>query len=307
MNENYNIYIHIGFHRTGSTFLQTEFFPVIPNSNCIDQFEIIDELVALTTTDEFIWKNTNIKDVTIKSIEDKLDVTKINIISAEALSGYPFIKSVNRSLILNRIKNIFPEAKIILGIRSQDKLIQSFYSLYIREGGTLKLNELLEKQKKGYFGYSIYDSLIETIDLEALNYSLVLRQLYGLFDKKDVYVFLLEELKNSSKAITNLSDFFNVKITIESKKKVNAKFPDNALIWIRLINILTRGFKSKSKIRHLQKGYINKLISKLVYKSVHNINISYEININEYFKEDNKKLIELLPQYKEYIQNFNKQ
>jgi len=287
--------------------LQTEFFPVIPNSNCIDQFEIIDELVALTTTDEFIWKNTNIKDVTIKSIEDKLDVTKINIISAEALSGYPFIKSVNRSLILNRIKNIFPEAKIILGIRSQDKLIQSFYSLYIREGGTLKLNELLEKQKKGYFGYSIYDSLIETIDLEALNYSLVLRQLYGLFDKKDVYVFLLEELKNSSKAITNLSDFFNVKITIESKKKVNAKFPDNALIWIRLINILTRGFKSKSKIRHLQKGYINKLISKLVYKSVHNINISYEININEYFKEDNKKLIELLPQYKEYIQNFNKQ
>ena len=132
--------------------------------------------------------------------------------------------------------------------------------------------------------------MIETIDLEALNYSLVLRQLYGLFDKKDVYVFLLEELKNSSKAITNLSDFFNVKITIESKKKVNAKFPDNALIWIRLINILTRGFKSKSKIRHLQKGYINKLISKLVYKSVHNINISYEININEYFKEDNKKI-----------------
>ena len=182
MAENYNIYIHVGFHRTGSTFLQTEFFPNIPNSNYINQFDIIEELASITTTDGFIWENTEIKENTFKSLIEKLDSTKINIISAEALSGYPFSKSINRSLVFNRIKTMFPEAKIILGIRSQDKLIQSFYSLYIREGGTLKINELIAENKVGYFGYSIYDSMIETVDLDALKYSLVLNELYDLFN-----------------------------------------------------------------------------------------------------------------------------
>ena len=301
-----NVYIHVGLHRTASTFLQVKYFPMVPNSNYISQLDIVEELVAITTTSEFLWQTTDVKNNTVKSLSKKINAEKINILSAEALSGFPFLKSINRSLIFERLYEIFPNAKLILGIRAQDKLLQSYYSLYIREGGTLKFEELLNNQKRGFFGYTIYDSLIETLDLDTLKYNLIIKELNGLFGVKNVHVFLLEELQESERAIERLSDFLNVEVLINREEKVNAKFPLNALRVIRVLNVLTRGFKSKSKFRNFQKSYLNRLLVKIFRKFDKNKPLRLDVDIRAYFLEANKDLSDMLPAYKSYINNFNK-
>lgn len=100
------IFIHIGMHKTGTTFLQTLIFPKIPNINY----------------------QTKV-DLTTPVVEDK-----INLFSDENLDGGSyrlFASAKQRNTILANLHNLFPSAKIILCIRNKDKWLQSAYKQYI--------------------------------------------------------------------------------------------------------------------------------------------------------------------------------
>lgn len=301
------IYFHIGLHRTATTFLQTKFFPDLIECNFINHFEIYRELINLTTTDEYMWNETNLKDQTKREIESKFK-DRINIISAECLTGFPFLKSINRSIILNRIKTLFPNAKIILGIREQKAIIQSLYFLYIREGGTLHINDLIKKKDKNYFGYTIYDNLIETIDLDAFKYNILIQELFDLFGEENVYVFVLEEFKDNNKSINKLISFLGLsefELSRIKQKKVNKSYPYNSLEMIRWANKFTKGFSSKGRVRSFQKRFINKIFKRIFKDKSEHIYPEIDVNLYEYFLSDNRKLSNLLPSYSEYFINYN--
>ena len=111
------IVIHVGLHKTGTSFLQAEIFPKIKNVNYIGMLRYGSKIY-----------------------EDKL-----NIISDEELSVNPhlppchgnYFDSGQRNVIAERLQSIFPNAKIILGIRNKDTWLRSVYSQYVKGGGTI--------------------------------------------------------------------------------------------------------------------------------------------------------------------------
>jgi len=106
VNMKTEIVIHIGLHKTGTTFLQTEVFPKIPDIN-------YQTKVDLTT---------------------KVEEGKINLFSDENLDGgsYRLFNTVEqRYTILENLHKLYPTAKIILCIRDKDRWLKSAYKQYI--------------------------------------------------------------------------------------------------------------------------------------------------------------------------------
>lgn len=121
------VYIHIGLHKTGTTFLQKQYFPKIK------------EISYLGKIDFHVLGQKKLK-------EDIL-------ISYEGLSGFPWnsqwIKGTNNSfnwmnsfeIALENVKLIFPDAHLIVVFRKHGDLLISLYKQYLQEGGVLKIDE----------------------------------------------------------------------------------------------------------------------------------------------------------------------
>jgi hypothetical protein len=100
------VFIHIGMHKTGTTFLQTEVFPKIPNIN-------YQTKVDLTT---------------------KVEPGKINLFSDENLDGgsYRLFNNANqRDAIIENLHKMFPTAKIIICLRDKEHWLKSAWKQYI--------------------------------------------------------------------------------------------------------------------------------------------------------------------------------
>ena len=103
------IYLHIGLHKTGTSFLQKVIFPKI---NGIDFY------------------NPKLND--LKNIKPKIKT----LISNESLAGQPYsFNQTDRYKTLNFIKKLYPNANIIFVKRNPKNWINSLYKQYIRGGG----------------------------------------------------------------------------------------------------------------------------------------------------------------------------
>jgi hypothetical protein len=104
MNET-KVFIHVGLHKTGTTFLQNEVFPKIPNIN-------YQRHVDLTT---------------------KVEQGELNLFSDENLDGGSyrlFSNPKDRYTIAYNLRQMFPTAKIIISIRNTDSWLISAYKQY---------------------------------------------------------------------------------------------------------------------------------------------------------------------------------
>jgi hypothetical protein len=132
------VVIHLGYHKTGTTFFQNQIFNRLTNVNLIR-----------TAT-----------------FYAPLDDKKLNIISDETLSGSPYVLSnaLIRFDIADRLKLCYPKAKIILGIRDNDAWLKSLYSQFIRNGGIYDFKEWLDKVvDKDYLDHHIYISYLHQL------------------------------------------------------------------------------------------------------------------------------------------------
>jgi len=124
------VIIHIGLHRTGTTFLQKEVFENLEGVN----YMFDDSLHRI-------------------HIEEG-----INLVSNEGLS-----LSMPHSLpykyhVLDNIRRLFPKAKIIVGIREKESWLKSCYYRYVISGGKLSFKEYKEQ----YSNHN-YDSYLKEV------------------------------------------------------------------------------------------------------------------------------------------------
>ena len=168
-----DIIIHVGLHKTGTTFLQEEVFSRIKKVN----------YTGILRYDTKIYKD------------------KINIISDEDLSIRPhlpvnhkdYLNCNQRFVIAKRLHSIFPTAKIIIGIRNKDSWLRSVYSQYVKSGGIYN-----------------YDRFIcESFDHRFLDFDSYIDYLNDLFN--EVLVYRFEDLKqNPFNFVKNICDFIGL-------------------------------------------------------------------------------------------------
>ncbi len=129
-----DIVIHVGLHRTGSTFLQKEVFPKLQNVNYVYRYNMNSRNQLLAV---------------------KLDENKINLISEEGLTRHNFRDDNETSMIeiSNRIYRVFPDARIILVLRDKKEWLNSLYKMNCRYSFDSWFDNIFNKDDLDFDGY----------------------------------------------------------------------------------------------------------------------------------------------------------
>ncbi len=139
-----NVLLHIGYHKTGSTYLQDCFFQPVNGFSTdigVTRTGIVRDFVF---PDNFLFDSERMRGRYMPFIESAELRGLRFVLSHERLSGYPPSGGYDRLLIAHRLQATFPGARVLIIIREQISLIRSLYSQYITDGGDLTLAGFLD-------------------------------------------------------------------------------------------------------------------------------------------------------------------
>lgn len=162
-----HILFHIGYHKTGSSFLQRTLFDDgdVGFVRLGGERRLINRhLIATNSFHE-------LPSETVERIESEAAAAaasgKTLVVSHERLSGYPASGGYDSRLIADRLHGAFPHARVLIVVREQKSFIRSMYSQYLTDGGDLSLRNFLNPPEPhlnripGWdFSFLAYDRLI---------------------------------------------------------------------------------------------------------------------------------------------------
>lgn len=219
-----NTYIHIGYPKTATKFLQFEIFPKLDldyffvGKNPKGKYRIMRRILDDIRKPNNLYITPYYKEQ-VKRITDK---SKHTLISFESLIGDIYNPDIrDMRLIAQRLSTLFPSPKILLCIREEKSMIKSLYSQYIKEGGTLTSWE--------------FENIF--FNRERLNYVIYISQLQGIFGKKNVCIIDFELLEtNDKKFVETICTFMNQPIPEFGNKKINLGYSKKQLELQRFLN-----------------------------------------------------------------------
>ncbi|NVO03696.1 MAG: hypothetical protein HXX09_13450 [Bacteroidetes bacterium] len=300
MLEDNEVFIHIGLPKTATTFFQKEVFPRIQNIKLIQTpFTQYNEAFnSIQYADETIYNEDVVKEELAKYKEFK----KI-LISEESFSGATLsINGLNRSQNANRLKKLLPNARIILFLRGQKNILYSMYNQYVRtHNGTRRLGLFFRFPTANSFYFrenfneltkeSFINFLPNHSHLDLFKYYNLIKLYKSLFEKVDV--FLYEDFcLNPNDTLISFESIFKEPIlnpeTINFEKKTNNSVKKEQIERQIFFNKTNFIFRKKNIANLFFFIYRLKFNSSFLEKETEFINKT----IKNYFKEDNKKIIQ---------------
>lgn len=179
--EDSQIFIHIGYHKTGTTFLQKRIFPELP-VNLISQPDVT-YLALCDNYDSWHFKKVLSQKCTWKGYNK-------TIISQETLSGRGDGNPIwDKFSIADRLYETFPDAKILIVVRNQLDFILSLYTYRVIDRG-------LERQNLSNYLEEKFEKRLK----EKLKYHKLIEYYCTLFGREKVLVLAYEQLVEDSKS-----------------------------------------------------------------------------------------------------------
>lgn len=275
-------FIHVGFQKTGSTFLQMNYFEKHP------------ELSYYPFTRRFpIELNQSL-------FKDRILISNENLIGRPWGYQHPPDRNTknyswlyDNEVLFKNLNNIMSVDGVIIGIREHSHLILSLYKQYLHEGGYKKFDD--------FFDLSKNNGIIKSEDLIfAKRISLIKKYL-----SKNIFIYDIADFRDYGKLEKRLNLFLgisNLELLTRSKlKKANKGVEGRNLKILRALNLINffllkipfvptlnnRLFK-KLKItpRDVCQFYLSPLSGKK-FKLSHNV----EKDISSYYSDDYKKLL----------------
>lgn len=223
--------VHIGLHKTGSTWLQKMFFEADENFHLLNDFKKPweDELckAIIESKDHIEAKNI---------IDERSNPRKINIISAERLSGHPISGGYDMENIANTLRKTTEDIRIILVRREPHSFVKSCYVQLVREGYTGSLEQFLFGSHWKTIGPSrSYFEQEKIVDYYE-----------NLFGKDNLLILEFEEFKiNKAQFIEKLNRFIGSNVVMnENDYQLNVGKADS--------NRTTRALRSMNRMRRTE-------------------------------------------------------
>lgn len=306
--ESLDIVLHVGYHKTGTTFLQKKVFNTFDDVLYLGRSWVHKDLNTffydLSFTNALEFKGDDLRKRFYRIVEDiitekGIDISskKMILISHESLhSGSDYFGSKIKDQA-NRIKEVLPNSKIIIGIRNQLKIIESHYTNYIHHGG---------KQRFAFF----YNQSFAFSNLKSkLKYNEVASYYINLFGRESVHILVFEHVfLNPDFRLDGLTDFLGLHaIEVQKEKAVNKRISKFSISFVRMINCLltkdfeeqyharlkgTQSFSEKLRwffIRNLKKIEASKLFPKVLF-SYHYLNEKQKDEILNFYYGANCEL-----------------
>jgi hypothetical protein len=261
-----DLFFHIGFHKTGSTWLQKNLFSNIEYFNLLNNYaepwtDVLISYLIQTNINEF--DSLHFRNLVLKNYK----TNKINIVSAERISGHPFSGGYDSLSLAKKIKKSFPDAKIIIVKREINSFKLSCYKQQISRGypGTFsqffKNNWILPPKSEFYFDHK------NITDIYKSQFTNVLELEFEKFinDKTNFLNLLFTFLK------INIETSFFLKQPIANKTKTNRRLRS-----IRFFNKFNRSEYNDFPILTLNSKLLNLL----------SFSMSFLFSNREFFKKN---------------------
>ncbi len=182
------VLVHIGYHKTGTNWLQRHFFG--------------DPRTGLQWVGKSGGDHPARQLVRARPLEFDAAVSRaqfepllrraeteglLPVVSYERLSGHPFSGGHDSKEIANRLKEVFPEAKVLVVIREQRSMILSTYKQYVKAGGPCSLPRFLAPPRST-------SMRVPWFDLRHFEYHHLLRHYRALFGEDAVLALAFDQL-----------------------------------------------------------------------------------------------------------------
>jgi len=289
-----NTIFHIGYPKTASRWFLEKFFPQIKNYTLIPPHEISQYFLRPYA---FEFDKKEVYNQFSRANTPNMIFSNHGFIGTThsfGLNGYL------TKLHAERIKQVYPNAKIIITIRRQPEIIVSSYLQYIKGGGTNSTKQYLyHKDFRGINGFSQFA-------FQHFEYHHVLDYYQELFGKESVHVIVYEEFADNPRMVLeDLRDKFQFDVNLDdiSFQRTNLSYRIGTRNLALIVNRFTRKkMINKYYFFHLPglHGYSRILLKKLnTYKifgpSIKPANVLGKSNldyINQYYTKSNRILTE---------------
>ena len=132
--------VHVGYHKTGTTWLQTGLFRGPGFAAPWSSTTIREALVAPTA---FTFDATATAAVFALGRDEAVAAGRVPVLSDERLSGSPHAGGHDNAAVAARLAAAFPDAHVLVVVREQQRAILSTYRQYVRDGGGATLGRYL--------------------------------------------------------------------------------------------------------------------------------------------------------------------
>lgn len=293
--------LHIGFSKCGSTWLKS-IFRSSSEILLVENTHFFSPLYANSIFNKHhpnkhheYFKNPGINKIVLESDEHIILPNYSNTLNSHGTE----LETVRK--VLRKIKETIPNCKIIIVIRNHKSLLISRYSQYIVKGGKLTFDEFC----------NILLGMNNNVDMFQNYYFEIISYLYSQFSKENIFLIILEELKqDEDKILTTLKGFIGInKVKVRTniltrrkglsfyglalmrkmnrflvKEKESIYHPIDTIIPIFLYNALTKSIR-----------LIDYLFADLIkIKAEKMVTPHHEFILRNRFREDNKRLSVLL-------------
>lgn len=224
--------LHIGLHKTGTTWFQKRFYPFVKNGKYIER-EIVKEKILLPGLVDF---NAGETKEFFTRIEDRIIICEEDLTAG--IRGNYFVQEG----LFKRMKMIFPDAKIVLFLRNQVEKIASTYCYYLKNnGGTFGFQKFIEYRHNNPYNNFNFKP-------KNLFYDKLLDLLYKYFSRGNVHIFFYEDFSFDNQAfIRRFSEELDLNIDLDkiSFVRENERIREGLIPIARFINLF-----GKPQIHH---------------------------------------------------------
>jgi len=178
--------VHIGLHKTATTWLQRHLFPLVTSHRVVPRDVIQDALIrqhAFTFDPERARRGLQLRPG--ESV----------LLSEEHLSGDVFSGGFRGSLgreLARRIRATLPEAEIVVFFRRQPDIIASTYSQYVGIGGSHGLSRFLFHPGLEWY--------VPAFDFDHFDYRKWIECYAAEFGRERLHLFLYEDFAADNRA-----------------------------------------------------------------------------------------------------------
>ena len=158
--------VHIGYHKTASTWLQGQLF--LPRFG-FQRYPRAQIARAFIEPGPFSFDAPAWREEIDAWRDEILAAGLVPVLSHERLSGYPHSGGFDSLEIAERLATVLPDARILIVVREQRSMILSNYHQYVRDGGACPVGRYLQppqpsmRRLPGFAAdFFAYDRLIES-------------------------------------------------------------------------------------------------------------------------------------------------
>ena len=242
------LYIHVGAHKTATTFLQWDYFPFLEeldygySSSPNEAYEIIARTIqAHDLTFDAECARARLLNFMNGSAKEKI------LVSREGLFGDLYHSYFDNPGIAERIARLYPEARIIIVVRRQDTWLRSAYSQSLKGGNFNSLERFLNF-RVGEFHDGDHQVPTLNFTVRDLNWHAFARNYARLFGRDNILVLAYEAfLEDQAAFLRKLESFMGISEFHPPRNIV--RNPKLSAVSEQLILILNRLFKT-----HLNPG-----------------------------------------------------